>query len=392
LILSYGSLAQPNNNTLVSQCMQLPISNNNLCFVVTSNDCLQLTGTVMYNTANILGPQHILLDRFLGVFQRQLRDPSYADGTKKVTTCLPLPIPQFQCNACSTMSDLKINGDNLHYCGTLTVNCTVLGVSYDRTLQLPNPCVDLRNCQTYGCQNNCSNAGRCTTYGLCRCSPGHFGFDCSTVIANNCISSSTIPKSCWKFNFPDCNTVNYQVNTPAGEITQKVILNKPGSSLKLVPCQKFSNPSFNNMNCEMCVDANQLSVEGDNLIGCPSVVVKCNGVEVNNTQLDCLPLAQSPALVCPQTTPKETNSTSILGTQNTAKTVLIAMSAILGIVLLGTGGYLVTTKVIGFDGRLPFQRVDSYLTEDVEPLNGEKTTVQEKSDELHVEDLEEDSV
>jgi len=70
------------------------------------------------------------------------------------------------------------------------------------------------------------------------------------------------------------------------------------------------------------------------------------------------------------------------------------MSAILGLVLLGTGGYLVTTKVFGYGAALPFQRVESYLTEDAEPLNGERSSAQENesAEGIHGEDLEEDSV
>jgi len=235
--------------------------------------------------------------------------------------------------------------------------------------------VNITNCNMYGCQNNCNDAGTCSALGMCRCNPGHYGFDCSVSVENNCIQPKGLDRTCWSAEFPDCKTIDWKVTSPAGDLVNQHEL-IDNALLTLLPCQSLSN----NAKCEMCVDATDLQVVGTELHGCPTVKVTCNDVTVSDYQMNCLTIAKSDVLICPYTPTMvdiSTNST-IFGFEGTGKIVLLIMGCFLVVLFLGGLAYFAITKYFGFNISNPFQQVDNYA-EDEAPLSPENRGLEEES-------------
>jgi len=274
------------------------------------------------------------------------------------------------------VSDLNINGDNLHYCGSVTINCTSSAASQNFFQTLNPPCVNITNCKMYGCQNNCNGAGTCSAIGMCRCNQGHYGFDCSVSAQNNCIQPNGFDRTCWSAEFPDCKTIDWKVTSNAGDPLVNQHEQIDNAILTLLPCQSLSN----NINCETCIDATDLQVVGTELRACPTVKVTCNDVTVSNYQMNCLAIAKSDVLICPYTptmVDTATNST-IFAMAEPGKLVLLIMGCFLVLLFLGGLGYFAVTKYFGFNISNPFQQVELYA-EDEAPLTPDNRGLEEES-------------
>jgi len=311
----------------------------------------------------------------LSTLQARLDDPNYkSDKTVCQTISLGANFPGFECSLCSNITDLHIDGDNLHYCGSLTLSCNSPVASQNLVQTVNPPCVDIKNCQLFGCRKNCNNAGTCTALGICKCNAGHYGLDCSVVVDKSCIKSNAFDKTCWKADITDCHTIDFQLSSPLGEISREYVNLDEIDSIDLLPCQSVAD----NVNCQMCVQANSLHVSGSELIGCPTVLLTCEDIEVSNYQIDCLTLIKSDKLVCPAAPgsalsgKNDTGFFSSLGSAGTGKTILLILASILTLLFIAALGYFAMTKYFGFDLPNPFQQVDVY-TEDEAPLKPDIT-------------------
>jgi len=380
-LLACVSLVLAQDQEVFSQCFNVPVAGQ-VCIRVNSRDCFELTGTVTLNGAIIGAPQYVPIGTILSTLQDRLDDPSHkSDKTVCRTINLGANFPEFECGLCTNITDLHIEGDNLHYCGSLTVSCSSPFTTQNFIQTFTPRCVDIKNCELFGCRNNCNRAGTCTALGICKCNAGHYGLDCSVEVDNNCIQSNAFDRTCWKAEFSDCQTIDFQVTSPVGEISREYAKLDEIDSLELLPCQELAE----NVNCEMCVEAKNLQVIGSELKGCPTVKLTCEDIVVSNYQIDCLTLIKSDKLVCPTSpsnAPKnDTGFFGILGGAGTGKTILLVLACTLALLFIAGLGYFAMTKYFGFDLPNPFRQVDVY-TEDEAPLRTDITD----------EDLEEESI
>lgn len=135
------------------------------------------------------------------------------------------------------------------------------------------------------------------------------------------------------------------------------------ASLPLVPCHQMKS----NSQCELCVVADKVKVEGtdlkgtnrclhsplfvselsDSLPGCPVVNMKCLGINIEDFQLPCQTLATSSKLVCPPDSPHPpppqtpTASSNKSESSSPGRVLMWAAVTLLILALLGAGGYYI---------------------------------------------------
>jgi len=281
---------------------------------------------------------------------------------------LSSPLP---CSFCATIDQLQITDDGtLHYCGFGQFNCSGL-IPVKQNFTINNPCIDITDCQLFRCRNQCSQAGTCTSLGICDCDQDHYGIDCSLLLTSECVSSPSFPQTCWQTQFLDCRT--FQVTITVSRIPLKSETYKLDeiTSLEIVPCTSFI--SEDNLQCDICVDMNNITIVGTQLIGCPTVRTYCNSLMVSENQMDCFPLAEMTELVCntpiPASIPGNYTDSDV---SRTSKTILIVLVCVLAVLMLLGLGYLFLTRYMGLDPQtlVEFSSTQTYI-EDEEPLREE---------------------
>jgi len=361
---------------LILFCLSLVVSENvlnectttatgDICLILDSVECFELSGTITWNGIPF-GPQTVQISTLLEQIQQRTQDPNF-DPNQML--CQDISGPPMPCSFCATIDDLSINdAGTLHYCGNGQFNCSGLApVNQNFTI----PCVDITNCQLFQCRNQCSQAGQCTSMGICDCDPDHYDLDCSLYLTPECVSSPSFPKTCWKTQFLDCRTYQVTITTGGIPISQQIYKLDEITSLTVVPCTPFINDDT--LQCDICVDMNNLTIEGQQLIGCPTVKTSCNSIPVSDTQMDCFALADTTQLICnppsvnPNTIPSNTTDSN---TSLTSKTILIVLVAVLAVLMILGLGYLFVTRYLGIDPSSLLYDTGSPVTyiEDEEPL------------------------
>jgi len=344
----YALADTPNVRKILNQCADVqPLGQ--ICIDVTSQDCFELSGKVTLGGSTVWGPRQISIPRLV-----ELAQAAQGRSSGPLTVCESMDIAP--CSVCNVVDKLKIDGDDLHYCGKFQVNCTIPVVGVVKR-EIALPCVNITDCHLFGCQNNC-NGGNCSALGVCQCKHGTYGPDCSVSVKDSCIESQWWSKTCWKADFPDCHTVAFSVG-PAGLAatvnTQKI---SQVSELTLVPCQQLAQEPA----CQICVNAEQIHVEGTKLMGCPRIKLSCAGVDVNSYQIDCIPLATSNALQCSTNPPDvstggDSNGITPAGTWGMSKVILMILVVVLGLGILAVGTYFAYTRYKQWKQGKTFERV-----------------------------------
>jgi len=291
------------------------------------------------------------------------------DGKPK-TFCQDLDIPSDlaflpKCGVCTSVISLKIEGDDLHMCNKVSINCSTPLGPYKR--DIPVPCVDIKDCKLFSCQNNCSFHGDCTNVGVCNCSKNFYGPDCSMYFENNCIQSSYWPQSCWKASFSDCHHIDYNVDSTSAPIELKNGVLEDVRSLPLVQCQKIGTGS-----CQMCVDLEDIKVNGNELQGCPTTKLICRDIEVSKEKMPCITIAKDPRLVCGYVPPSESTTNNPNQpenqTNNSTQIIIFALVGGLGLILIAVATYFVVKRFLLKKDNSEFVRVNTD-NEDLQPLH-----------------------
>jgi len=275
-----------------TECIDLgPVGK--LCFTVATQQCFNLNVGVKLREVSLFN-RAIPIGSIL-----QAAQTMKGFGTK-FRTCQT--VPPLNCSACIEATEIKINPT----LGTLLL-CVKPTLSQCR-LPIPIPdltqqrCINITDCQLFGCQNECSGHGTCGTLG-CNCTKGYYGVDCSVSTKDNCIVNANRPddKICWTPQPPRtcADKVTLDVTAPwvktptTAAITLKNV--NPEVSVPVLPCIVGGIP--NNAifkNCTYCVDMKKLSFEDHKLSGCPVVKLNCFGSDIVADMLECGTIAESP--------------------------------------------------------------------------------------------------
>jgi len=337
--------------TVLSQCVDTLYGS--LCLDIESKECFELTGSISMSGITIYGPTSVPIADILTQIQNQKDDPNSGN-----LMCFNLTQSTIygSCSLCATIDDLNIEGETIHYCGTGTLNCTSLISHVDQEFNIP--CVDIKNCKLFNCRNNCNNKGRCTNFGMCNCRKGYYGYDCSVQIDDNCISAPLLPTSCWDISYSGCNNVDLKTTNDylASDFHYSF---DEFTSFSITPCTTVINEG--NLQCDMCLNMENIHTEGSKLIGCPTITMDCNGIPARYETLDCITIAPAPkqqSADCHDTTP------NVDQPRSSSNQVFYIVGFIIVILVLLSVGFLVIKKFGGFGKAQP-----AVYVEDEEPLN-----------------------
>jgi len=320
-----------------------------LCLDITNKDCFEITATVTLESIPLYGPTSVPIADILT--QIQNRDPNSGN---LICFLLTQSSSFGTCSLCATVDNLNISGNSLHYCGSGKFNCSS-SVSPPLSQSFDIPCIDFKNCELLNCRNECSHNGRCTSFGMCECDPGYYGYDCSLQINDNCASSSLLDNTCWTISYPQCNTVDVLLTSDSNTSLNHYSL-KDFTSFSIVPYQTvIDEPSIK---CDMCLSMENIHSVGSNLVGCPTINMQCNSIPARSDLLDCIIIAPSPDTVsCTDNSPQEPPS-------NFSSQIFFGLGLMLVILVLLSLGYLVIKKFGGFG-----KATTPEVYEDEEPLN-----------------------
>jgi len=353
-------LVQSQVQQVYHDCVEIALGS--LCLTINSEECVELVGTLTLNGLPLYDAQSIPIATILQRIKSLTEDPAYTNSSSHMLCQTLSSSPIYgTCSFCASYDQLHIYDDHIHYCGNALFNCSGSGVRQNFTI----PCVDINNCKIFGCRNNCSGTGTCDQIGLCNCYKGYYGFDCSVLYNENCFSSPNVPVNCWEIGFTDCRTLDVSIRTD-GVVTlkEKYKLDEI-NSFPVVPCRTVLQDPL----CKLCINMNNLTVEGDELIGCPTIKTVCNSQPLSENQLDCMVLAQTPELICPTPTTPVMNNTDP-NASKTSNTVLLVLATVLAVLFLLGSGYILITKYLGVYLPNPFDtgKPEVYV-EDEAPLN-----------------------
>jgi hypothetical protein len=208
--------------------------------------------------------------------------------------------------------------------------------------------------------------------GICSCDPGYYGFDCSILLDGDCVSSPLFPLTCWNITFLDCRTFQIKITSPQRQINQVFKLDEI-TSFQIIPCTPFLNDD--RLVCEICIDMENITVQGTELIGCPTIKTSCNYFPVSDNQMECITLATTTDLICYTPVPLNpdgnynmTDSPDI----TTSKIILLVLVSVLGVLILLGMGYIFITKYLGFSPKLFVDKKPVTYIEDEEPLHDDE--------------------
>jgi hypothetical protein len=321
-----------------------------LCLDITNKDCFEITATVTLESIPLYGPTSVPIADILT--QIQNRDPNSGN-----LICFLLTKSSIlgTCSLCGTVDSLNISGNSLHYCGSGKINCTS-SISPPLSQPFDIPCIDFNNCELLNCRNECSNKGRCTSFGMCECYPGYYGYDCSLQINGNCASSPLLDSTCWEISYPQCDTVDLLITSVSGTSLNHYPL-KDFTSFSIVPYETvIDEPSIK---CDMCLTMENIHSEGSDLVGCPTINMQCNSIPARSDLLDCITIAPSPDT----SSCTENDSPQQPPPSNFSSQIFFGLGLMLVILVLLSLGYLVIKKFGAFGKATP------EVYEDEEPLN-----------------------
>jgi len=344
LILAIASLclAGQVQKTVFDQCTPVVEGVPTICAKATSVGCFEFHARVTVNGQPYLD-QDIPIPRMIHSVKELLEHPP--PGTPKNVACYNYSAGALgHLGVCVNVTEMNINGDDLKFCGALlfSLDSAVLGKFSE---SLPVPCIDIQECKLFGCPNNCNGKGTCGTLG-CECNKGYNGPDCSIFFNGSCVETDLVPPTCWKAFFPNCRTVEFEVTGQGGNEIFKFSEDLSNfTSVKLMPSTPL--PGFEP--CRVDVVAQNLSVISDTLHGCPTIQVTCDTLTVEEFPLDCMAIAQSPALICsnnPPSTPPISNGPNSPSPVGAARVAMYIGVGLLVIALLGGGGYFIFVRFI----------------------------------------------
>jgi len=375
---------KPKNVTkIVDVCVPAGPPYGDVCVKADSFDCFGIKGAITMSSIPVYEGSWSL-PTLLRALNDALEHPK--PGSPQNIVCYPIRnVTRLgQCDACLNVTDFKLNGNDFHFCGNLTVNCSTVAGAFSQSFAIP--CFNVSDCKLFGCPNNCSHQGQCDQFGFCECSGGHYGPDCSASVVNGtCIASSFFPTTCWHASFPDCHTVDFEVDADGHAIQKFQQTLSSSASLVLVPCKSVG--ALNNP-CEVCVVAQNVQVVKDELRGCPVVSVRCQGLEVENFPLSCITLAKSDRLVCantpPSTPPKGDNNVN--EDPGAGKIIMWLVIGVAVLAVLAGGAYFVFVRYIRRKRTVAYQGIpttggDENGGEDAEEEGALKSPFAASSDE-----------
>jgi len=249
------------------------------------------------------------------------------------------------CSLCTTVESLNIDGDDLNFCGKLSVNCSIAGIPIKKDLPIPS-CVNITDCR-FGCSRGCGT-GTCSSTGItCVCPEGYYGPDCSAKLTGTCLSSSA-GQSCWSYSVPNCKTVQ------VGSTEYSLVGNE---TVELLPCASGLALS-SDPRCKLCVFADSLHIAGSNLIGRPVVKQVCGSFTVYTKAGQPTVLTTSSTLGnCAGNDKTDDPTTDSPSSWSTARIILVALVVALVIGVVGIGSYFGYQKYQEYKATQAFLRV-----------------------------------
>jgi len=312
------------------------------------------------NSYPIYGPKTVPIGDILNDIQARADDPNFKN--EMICQNISNTSPFGACTFCATVDQLSIEGDTLNYCGIGQFTCNPVFVPEIRR-NFTIPCVKIDNCQLFSCKNDCNGRGKCTSLGMCECYSGYYGYDCLLEMTDNCISGANFQQTCWDISFPDCREVDIQVTSAGTAPSMKHEKVDELSSFSIGPCRDVI--SEDKLKCEICMEMNDVTTLGTQLIGCPTIRSVCNDVTVGEDSMDCITLAQSTQLTC--NPDDKTNEQT--GGFSRSKILLTFVSVIIGLGIIGAVIVLLRKYSKFIKGK---DRPEVYIEEDEEPLNDDQ--------------------
>jgi len=343
-----------NQQTVVSKCIDTMAIYGSLCLDISSKECFELTGTISISGQMIYGPTSVpIADIISRIQNNQQNNPNEGN-----LMCFKLTESQLYgtCSLCATVDQLTINGNSIHYCGTGLFNCSSSIAPLSQEFDIP--CFDLENCGLFNCRNECNQKGRCSSFGLCECDPGYYGYDCSLQIAGNCVSSPLLDPTCWEISYPECNTVNLKLSSTADTYITHYSVND-FTSFDISPCKTVINEA--DLQCDMCLSMENIHTESS-LVGCPTINLKCNDIPARSERVDCISIG--PSYDAQTMCPTDDQSSKEPSPSSTPNQIVYILGLMLAILILLSVGFLIIRK-FGDWGRV---QPEVYV-EDEEPLN-----------------------
>eukprot|EP01130_Rhizamoeba_saxonica_P004537 TRINITY_DN1852_c0_g1_i1.p1 TRINITY_DN1852_c0_g1~~TRINITY_DN1852_c0_g1_i1.p1 ORF type:complete len:556 (+),score=110.06 TRINITY_DN1852_c0_g1_i1:27-1694(+) len=274
-------------NSIPPQCFD--ILQNSVCINITAIGCSTIGMTVYIDDNVYYGPEYIGIHDGLAV----LADEDLP--------CVELDISGFTVSICTELHKLEIESKHVKLCGSAIV---LLNGAQMANLTLD--CFQVEDCQFLNCDHGCAT-GQCSIYGTCVCPDDRLGPYCEIATTdfykNGCLVDPIFLPYSICFN-PVVNCEDMKLNV---EVTGTPINSNNEYHFSLTHPAHILLDSINVENCNTAVDM-QFLITNDDLKGCPTLYVYCDGIEQFHYVGDCNILIQD---VCNDDTNDVTTSISI---------------------------------------------------------------------------------
>jgi len=322
-----------------------------MCLDISSQGCFELTGRVTLSGESIFGPTSIPIADLLTRIQNQKNDPTAGN-----LMCFQVTESSVygSCSLCATIDQLEINGNSIHYCGSGQFNCSSL-IAAPVIQPFDIPCIDIENCGLFSCRNDCNGRGKCTSFGMCECYSGYYGYDCSLQLTQNCVSGPLFDTTCWDVN-SNCESIDLMLTRSAKVYATRYQSVSDFTEFEIVPCKTVINEA--DLNCEMCLTMENIHPEGTGFKGCPTISMSCNSIPARSESLDCIHMSSN-SLCEPNTYSSSPESSSLFTTQ-----IMFGLGIILVLLVVLAIGFMIVKKL----GLFAPKSQELYI-EDEEPLN-----------------------
>jgi len=342
-------LVYSQSTTVLSQCIDTLAGP--LCLDLSSEECFELTGTISLGGSSIFGPRTIPIADLLTQIQNQKDDPTAGN-----LMCFQLTQASAYgtCSLCATIDELEIIGNSIHYCGTGQFNCSSLIAPLFQPFTIP--CFDLTNCGLFNCRNDCNQRGRCTSFGMCECDSGYYGYDCSIQLTKNCVSGPLFNTTCWEIT-EECDLYDVELSSGSSRYVMQYKAEE-FTEFPIVPCKPVINEE--NLVCDLCL--NMENIQQDTQLGCPTIEMTCNSISARSDRIDCVPLSIMQLLTSCDASPSPSTSFSF------SNQIMFGLALIVVVLVVLTIGFFIAKK---FGVLSPRSTPDLYIEEDEEPLNSD---------------------